>query len=150
MLKYLKKKNDFVERVWPTNLALFVSGMTNYVETAKWFDFDLFVQLTRWPRCFTPDCSVRGPGLNSRLWQGFFICFVIFFIFLKSIPGVASICFLEVLLAVYVHQSDTKPLFTSHWILYLRSDDCSSVMLTRVQNTNRTWVNYQLVSLIRS
>ena len=32
-----------------------------------------YVQLTLWPRGYSPDCGARGPAFNTRIWQGLFM-----------------------------------------------------------------------------
>ena len=67
-------ENVFVENVWPANLALFVYVSTHCVETVKWLDYyNRYSQLTRWCSGNASALGARGPGLNLRLRQGFFM-----------------------------------------------------------------------------
>jgi len=60
---------DFVEKVWPANLAFLL-----YVETVKMLHFLQYVQLSMWGRCNASDCGARGPGFDSLVWKGFYVC----------------------------------------------------------------------------
>ena len=69
-VKYYRN-NDFVENVWPANLALFIYVSTHCVETGKWLDYNRYSQLTPWCSGNASALGARGPGFNPRLRQGF-------------------------------------------------------------------------------
>jgi len=79
-VKYYRN-NDFVENVWPANLALFIYVSTHCVETGKWLDYNRYSQLTPWCSGNASALGARGPGFNPRLRQGF-LCLIFFVLLL--------------------------------------------------------------------
>ena len=83
------RKNEFVENVWPGNLALFIYESTHCVGTVKWLDYNRYSQLTRLCSGNASALGSKGPGFNPRLRQGFLcliFCFVVvvFLLFLSK------------------------------------------------------------------
>ena len=85
----ISRKNNFVENVWPANLALFIYVSTCYVEKVKKLYYSSYSQLTGWCRCSASALGARGPALNSRLRQWvlcLIFCFVVivFYFFVQK------------------------------------------------------------------
>ena len=70
------KKNVFVEKVWPANLALFIYVSIHCVETVKWPDYNRHTQLTRFG-CKRSLVQSPAPGTVFK----FDICFVVVVVF---------------------------------------------------------------------
>ena len=103
------QKNEFVENVWPANLALFIYVSTDCVETVKQHDYIRFSQLTRWRSGNAYALGARGHVFNSRLRQGclclILFCFVLVFLFVvqKHItPFVCKIIILKILILNHI------------------------------------------------
>ena len=58
---------DFVERCGPKKIGIVCLYVDHYVETVKYLDFNLYVQLSRWSRGNASDWGSRGPGFDAQL-----------------------------------------------------------------------------------